>query len=463
MAVVGGAILGQRHYVKIQTWNALRPSLPAAVGAEAPDLDTRLAGCANRFQSWPPDQAALAEFTRLCHANGQLDAAINGYQALIYLQPNDAHWPHLLASILAGFGRLEEALPLLRRTSQLAPDHVISWLRLGDASFKSNATAEAESAYQEVLKRVPGNPYALLGLARCDLQTERWTAARSHLQQAVASDPAFADAQSLLASVFERLGNPDGAAQARARVQNGGHYTEAPDDWAEELIGYCHNPYTLLTAASSAVADGEPRKALAPLQRALAIAPNDPRIHRQLAKVLFTLNEPGKARAEMERAVALSPHDENMQFDLVDLLKNTQDHDAFARAVAAAVAACPASAALRFEAGLLAVEAGKSDEAEQHFLFAWQNRPDNPAAARELATLFFQTNRSEAGVGVLEKVLARKPQNTGAHIQLVQHGIDTGDPRTTEWMHRALSSGAPNLPSAELQQSYERRFGRALR
>lgn len=463
IVIVGGAIFGQRYYATRQKWNAQRPSLPAAVGAEAPELDVRLANCANRFQSWPPDQAALAEFTRLCHANGQLESAISGYQALVYLQPNDPHWPHLLASILAGFGRLDEALPLLRRTTQLAPDHVVGWLRLGDALFKSNATTDAESAYQEVLKRAPGNPYALLGLARCDLQTERWTAARSHLQQAVATDAKFADAQSLLASVFERLGNPEGAAQARARLQGGGHYTEAPDDWTEELIGYCHNPYTLLTAASSAVADGNPRKALAPLQRALTIAPNDPRIHRQLAKVLYTLKEPAQARVEMERAVALAPTDENMQFDLVDLLKNTKDHDALARAVAAGVVACPNSAALRFEAGLLAVEAGKTEEAEQHFQFAWQNRPDNPAAARELATLFFQTNRGEAGVGVLEKVLARKPQNTGVHVQLVQHGIDTGDPRTTEWMRRALNSGAPELPSAELQQNYERRFGRTLR
>ncbi len=463
IALAGGAFYGQRYYTTRHTWNALRPTLPAAVGVEAPDLDSRLAGCASRFQSWPPDQAALAEFARLCHANGQLDSAISGYQALVYLQPNDPHWPHLLASLLAGFGRLDEALPLLRRTTQLAPEHTVGWLRLGDALFKSNATAEAQAAYQEALNRAPGNPYALLGLARCDLQTERWTAARSHLQQAVATDAKFADAQSLLASVFERLGNPEGAAQARARMQNGGHYTAAPDDWTDDLINYCHNPYTLLTAASSAVADGEPRKALVPLHRALAIAPNDSRIHRQLAKILYTLGDAAQARSEMERAVALSPTDENMQFDLVELLKNTKAHEALVQAVAAAVTACPGSAALHFEAGLLAVEAGKTGEAEQHFQFAWQNRPDNPAAARELASLFFQTNRSEAGVGVLEKVIARKPQNTGAHIQLVQHGIDTGDPRTTEWMQRALSSGAPELPSAELQQNYERRFGRALR
>jgi tetratricopeptide (TPR) repeat protein len=463
IVIAGAVFFGQRRHAAHRNWNALRPAPAATAGTEAPGLDARIAACVNRFQTWPPDRAALAEFSRLCHANGLLESAISGYQALLVLEPDEPHWPHLLASILAGFGRLDEALPLLRRTTQLAPDHLVAWLRLGDALFKSNATNEAETAYQEILKRGPGNVYALLGLARCDLQLERWTAARTHLQQAVASDPTFADAQSLLASVFERLGNPEAAALARSRMQNDGHYTEAPDSWTAELIDYCHNPYTLLTAASSAVADGRPKQALPALRRAMVISPNDPRIHRQLAKILYTLGDQAGARTEMEKAVVLAPTDENMHFDLVDLLKKAKDHEALVRAVAAGIVACPTSAALRFEAGLLAVEAGRLEEAEQDFQFAWQNRPDNPAAARELAALFFHSHRSEDGVGLLEEILVRKPRNTAAHIQLVQHGIETGDPRTTDWIKRALDSGAPQLPSTELQQDYERRFGRTLR
>ena len=436
----------------------MRPTLPATVGSEAPGLDVRLAADLARLQTWPPDRVALAEFSRLCHANGLLESAIAGYEALIILEPREAHWPHLLASIFAGYGRLDEALPLLHRTIQLAPDYLVAWLRLGDALFKANATAEAESAYQEVLKRAPGNAYALLGLARCDLQFERWTAARSHLQQAVASDPTFAGAQSLLASVFERLGNPDAAALARSRVANGGHYTEAADAWTAELTAYCHNPYTLLTTASSAVADGEPRRALPALARALLIAPNDPRIHRQLAKIQRALGDPAEARSQMEQAVALAPLDENMRFDLIELLRNPKDHAELVRAVEAGLAACPGSAALQFEGGLLAVEAGRLEEAEQRFKFTWQNRPDNPAAARELAQLYFRTDRSERGIEVLEKIIGRKPLNTAAHVQLVRHGIETGDGRTAGWLRRATESGAPELPAFELKQEFQHRF-----
>ena len=457
--VVGALAMAGRNYAERRTWQRMKPDLPALLGVEAPGLDAQLAVDLNRLQAWPPDHAALAEFSQLSHANGLLDSAIAGYQALLVLEPTEARWPHLLASILAGYGRLEEAVPLLRRTTQLAPDYLVAWLRLGDALFKGNDTAGAEAAYQEALKRAPGNVFALIGLARCDLQLDRWTAARSYLQQAVLNDPKSGAAQSLLASVFDRLGNAAGAELARTRMQNGGIYTEPKDAWLDELITYCHNPYTLLTAASATVADGRNRDALPALERALALAPDDARIRRQLAKVRYALGDVAEARVQMERAVELAPTDENMRFDLVDLLRNLKDSEAMARAVAAGLEACPASTALQYEAGLLAVAAGRLDDAERHFLFTWQNRPDNPASARALAEVYFRTDRNEAGVAVLEKMLERKPLITAIQVQLVQHGIKTGDRRAAAWLRRALDSGSPDLPSAELKQNYQRRFG----
>ena len=451
--------LAWRSHAARQRWQDMRPGLPDLVGDSAPGLDARLASCFSRLQAWPPDRAALGDFARLCHANGLLQPAITAYQALVVLEPSEPRWPHLLAAILGSYGRLDEALPLLRRTTALAPGYLPGWLRLGDALFKADATAEAEAAFQEALKRAPGDPFALLGLARCDLQLERWTAARSHLQQAVAGDPHFADAQSLLASVFERLGNPEAAAVARGRVANEGHYTEPPDAWTDELTPYCHNPYTLLVAAAAATSEGTPAKALAPLNRALALAPDDPRIHRQKAKILSNLGDMKGARAALEKAVALAPNDENMLIDLVALLRAVKDQAALERAVTTGVAACPNSAALHYEAGLLAAQGGRLAEAADHFQFTWKNRPEKPAAARELAKVYFRSGRDDDGVTVLEKILVVTPRDTDTHVLLVQHGIETGDPRTAAWLRQALQAGAPGLPEAELQQAYVRRFG----
>src|SRR4029077_14070527 len=135
----------------------LRPALPAAAGAAAPGLDARLAQCAAGFARWPGDRAALADFSQLCHANGLLPEAIQGYRALLVVDPATARWPHLLAEILTGFGRMDEALPLLQKAAELAPTQPVLWQRLGEARLKNNQLVEAGAAFAEVLRLSPGN------------------------------------------------------------------------------------------------------------------------------------------------------------------------------------------------------------------------------------------------------------------------------------------------------------------
>ncbi len=459
LAIGVAGFIGWKRQAVQQAWIAARPALPAAVGANAPGLDARLAACAVRFKDWPPDRTALAEFARVCHANGQLDTAATAYRALINLEPAAPRWPYFLASIFAGYGRLDEALPYLRRTTELAPDYLVAWLKLGDALLKSNAIDDADAAYQQALHRDPANRYALLGLARCDLQAERLTSARSNLQRAVADHPDFASAQSLLGTVFERLGNAEAAAIARSRVQEGGHYTEPSDPWSEELVLECHDPYTLLIAASAAVADNRLDRALTLLARGLSLAPGDARLHRQLGKTLAIRGDYAGSRRELERAVALDPANDAIRFDLLAILRRTGDDAAFARTVQDGLVASPASVGLHLEAGRLDAKAGRPDAAISHFEFSWHNGPDQPGAALELAEAYFQRDRSDDAVAVLEDALVRFPQENAALLMLVRHGIESGDARTARWLQRIVDGGAPAPLVAELRANYQRRFG----
>lgn len=462
LGVVAVGVVAWQRFSSDRAWAAARPALPAPLGAAAPGLDARLAACAQRFAAAPPDRAALAEFSQLCHANGLLDSAVAGYRALITLEPADARWPHLLALILAGYGRLDDALPLLRRTTEFAPDYVAGWLKLGDALLKSNATDDAARAYRTALERDADNRFALLGLARCDLQAERLTSARAQLQRAVAQHPDFASAQSLLGTVFERLGNPEAAAAARARVARGGHYGEAPDPWAEAIVFFAHDPYTLLTAASAAVADDKPGRAHQLLARGLELAPDDPRLHRQLGKLLAIDGDFPGSRRELERAVALDPTNDAMRFDLLAILRRTGDEAAFERHVHEGLAAAPTSAGLHLEAGRIALKNNRVDAAAEHLGTSWRTGPDQPAAGLEFADVLFLTGRADEGVAVLEDVSRRFPQDNTALLMLVRHGTVQGHPRTADWLRRAIAGGAPSPLLAELRENYARRFGAPL-
>jgi predicted Zn-dependent protease len=440
-------------------WSQLRPVLPATAGLDAPGLDARLAACAAKFAAWPTDLAALEEFTLLCHANGLLPEATRGYEALISLHPTEARWPHLLAGILTGYGRMDEALPFLQKATTLAPAQPIVWQRLGETHLKNNRLPEAAAAFEEVLKLRPADIHALFGLARCDLQAGRLTAARSRLQQAVAADPDFPGAQSLLATVFERLGNPAAAQAARLRVRGDGRYTEAPDPWAVDLAAYCHHSYTLLVAASALSSDARHREAIPLLERAIALTPQDARLHRQLGNTLAKIGDLPAARPKLEQALALEPANEKIRTDLINLLKGLRDVPAMEQVVLAGLGASPDSTAFRFEAGLIAALHGRSAEAVALFEEVWVRAPDQTAAPCELAAVYFSNGRAAEGEAVLEKLRTQHPDDPAVLTLLVRRGIETRDPRTAEWLRRAQEIGKSLPTLAELRQAYFARFG----
>lgn len=457
LTAAGGLVWSRQ--LDSRRWAETRPSLPAPAGDSAPGLDARLAACAARFASWPADRAALAEFAQLCHANGRLAEAMRAYEGLLLADPEEARWPHLLAEQLTGYGRHADALPLLEKAAALAPAQPIVWQRLGEVRLKSNRPDEAAAAFATVLKLKPGDIHALFGLARCDLQSGRLTAARSRLQEAVAADPAFPGAQSLLATVWERLGNPGAAEAARQRVSGDGRYTGAPDPWAVDLAAYGHDPYALLVAASALASDGQPRAALPLLARALTLAPQDARLHRQLGNTLVRLGEPASARTPLERALALAPGDEKIRTDLLNLLKELKDSAAAERVVLDGLTACPDSNAFRFEAGLIAARAGRSDEAIARFTEVWTREPGLTAAPCELAATCFAAGREAEGAAVLDKLAAQHPDDAGVLTLLVRRGIATRDPRTGDWLRRAQVASRPPPLLAELRQAYFARFG----
>lgn len=457
---LGGKWLQHDRQIRL-AWQRARPGTPDL--NDWPEaFRQRIRQAETQMNRWPPDLAALGELSRLYLANGFLREAEVGLRALVMYEPQNAHWAHFLAGVLADTGRLEEAIPLWENVAQRAPDYLPAQLKLGEALLKTNRSAEAVKVFTDVLSRAPDNPYALLGLARVDLDAGRWAPARARLEKAIAADPLFSAGHSLLATVAAQLGDTAAATAARERATALGRFKEGPDPWGDELREACYDVYRLRVMAASVVSTGGGREALPVLERALQLAPENPQTHRQLGKLYSLLHDYATARAELEKAIALQPTEPAAYLELVNVYRTTNDLPAAFRLLQQGLEACPGAAGLHYELALALIADKRSEEALVPLRKARELDPDNLTAYQQLAVTNFKLGREADAVEALQAALDRNPSFGPILLMMARYQIQSGTAEAAEkCLARARHAGAPEANLEELAQTFYRQFGRA--
>lgn len=461
LALAGALALGWRVLERHRLAAGGIPPQPALEAGSAA-LGERLARAEATARGLLHPAAGLAALSRLYHANGFFNEALQCYEGLQRLEPREARWPHLRASLLAGFGQLEAALPLWQTATALAPAYVPARLKLGEALLKTNRTAAAASAYTEVLARDAGNPHALLGLARCALAGGDWTKARENLQRAIGLHPDFVGARSLMVTLHEHFGEQPEADALRLALGKS-QAVDVSDPWLDELSDDSYDPYRLSVAASIAELAGDMAAARRWLERAIALAPGNNSYPRELGKLFFKAHDNAAARRQFEQAVKLAPGDADAWALLVELLTTLGERENADRALAAGLASCPQSPALHRVRGERLSETGRLAGAEAEFKTAIALRPNEAEAYLGLALIYFRLDRTDEGLAEMKRALAAQPDHPLAMEVLARQSIATSDePAARDWLRRLRQQ--PRVPAADLKtiaDEYRQRFGRA--
>jgi tetratricopeptide (TPR) repeat protein len=441
-------------------WREARPSAPSWREA-TPELRRRVTEADARLAAYPPDVAALGDVARLYHANGYLAEAERAYRALLQFDPANPRWPHLLGTLLAGFGRLEEAIPLFERAVAGAPDYLPARLDLGDALLKEGRIDQAARAYEGVLTLAPANGYATVGLARIDLARDRLTAARERLSRAAAADPRFFAAQTLLASVYAQLGDDEAAANARLRAGAAGRFREAPDRWRDELVDFCYDSYRLQVTAATATATGDNRRAIAILRHAVTLAPDDARSLSQLGSCLLAEGDIQEAAAPLARTVELSPQDSAAWVALATCRSAAGDPAAAAQTLERGLQVCPDPGPLEAELAALLLRRGRPAEALPHFAAAVRLNPETPEVTRDYINTLFEMGRSDDAEAALRAAVARHPKFAPLLVQSARLNIRHREPTAAaDFIGRARNAGATPADLARLTAEFRNQFGR---
>jgi tetratricopeptide (TPR) repeat protein len=436
-----------------------RPDLSESPG----ELRNRIARCEWRARYGLGASSALGRLGELYQANGFYPEASQCYRGLLTLDPGNPLWPHFLAVItMGGYGDADTALPLMRRVIELAPDYVPARIQMADTLLKTSQVTAARAIYSTALARDLKNPYALMGLARCDLAEGNWTGARGRLEEAAVAHPEFSLAWTLMASIDEHLGNVDAEAEDEARVKAGVNYRDCPDAWADALMADCYSPYQLRTAAATASTAGDAAMALPLLARAIALAPDDAPTHRQLGNLLRQLKRYSNARSELEQCVAIDPDTSDNWIDLINLLKEMGDGGAAERALIDGLTNCPDSPNLHFERGKQLKAAGHYEEALADFRVALHFQPSEPNNYIETALVLFHLGQISEGADELKAGLMADPVNPALLTSLAFYSITNGDEAgAREWLRQARADRKVTRDSLKtLAGQYRDKFGR---
>lgn len=460
LAVGAAAVWWWRANARDEILHASLPREPAFAGLSA-EFAQRLSTSDQLIRRGSGGTAALAELGQLYHANGFLPEAVQCYRGLAQLDPANARWPHRLACIYAGYGQLDDGLPLWQRVIRVAPDYLPARIRMGDVLLKLNRPAEAADAYAAVLAREATNAFALTGLARIDLAAGQVAPAREKLERAASASGGRIGGD-LLATACEQLGDHARAETLRARAKASGAFHDPPDPWMDEIFDDCFDVYRVTVAAGFADHAGDSARAQRLIERALKLDPKHAPALFQSGTFALQRHDLEKARQDFEACVAVAPDNSDAWARLSKVSLERGDQAAAARVLAAGLARNPDSGALLGEQARRLTAAGRHAEAAAALERAVRVRPDDADTLVRLASAYFRLERLDEGAAALRRALAAEPEHPAALTTLTMHAIGSGDEAAArEWFrHVRAQPRVPTDLAADLAGEFRRRFGR---
>jgi tetratricopeptide (TPR) repeat protein len=337
-------------------------------------------------------------------AMGEYEQAIGEFRRAAAIDP-------LVSDSAAGFGSIGRAIGALRQVrlsearslvEQSAADadsseaHRVRGLVYWADSNYEKAIAELNTA----IAQAPRNERARLALSRVFSSMGRDADAELALQETLRALPESALARWWLASAYERVNR----------------FTEARQELEHAAAAAIHGESQLHGAVArlaSGAADFP--AAIAALQRAVNAQPNDPAMHRLLARALVQQDRADEAVAEFVAALLIDPRDAEALAGIGQIHLNAGRHTEAAEVLGRATEMSPGNSEVRYALASALVRLGRTEEAAQHFaeieqaqrqLLADRRRTLSSDVLKEEAALRVAEGQLEAAVTLYEKALA---------------------------------------------------------
>jgi tetratricopeptide (TPR) repeat protein len=327
------------------------------------------------------------------------------------LDSREPRWPYY-QGIALHKEEPDRAIPKLQRAVELfgeGPD--APRLLLAEVLYGQGRLDEAEAQFQRLLQYQKDNARAHLGLGRLGFRRGNLQESVVQLQRA-GSDPRTRKASlTLLAEIHQRLGDKSGAERDVHQLGTLPEDQPWPDPYIQEMTQLQTGERAYLDRANRLLDQGRAAEAIPSLQQAVLQFPKGDWAWMLLGKALLQRNELGPALEALKTAVRLAPDSVEAQFHLGLAAFGLKDRRTAAACFRKVTELKPDAQAYYLLGHCLAQE-GDAGGAMESFRKALRYKPNYPQAHTDLGTLLAQRGRIIEAVVHLQCAAQLDPANS---------------------------------------------------
>lgn len=335
---------------------------------------------------------------------GDTTAAVSEFEQSIAERGDDPDAHLNLGVALLGRGDAEGALAQFQIAAEYYPDDVDLHLDMAEAYKQIGRTQAARTEYEFVLKRDPEKIDALSGYGHLMMQSGSMDVAQGQFVKALSIDPNHARSMFHLGWIYLDTARPTEATHYFLRglqiapkslygrlglaeaYKTRGMDPEAMVEFQKAFAMDSTNVDAMAGIGGCQIRSGHYVTAERILEKALAQAPNDPRVLTLLGNVFFALGKSTEAVAHYRRAIQLDDSDADAYLGLGTALEAGGDLDAAEEALQSALLHSPKDAAVMYRLGMVYLAKNEKPRARAYFEMAFDAAGDDAALKTNIRT-----------------------------------------------------------------------------
>jgi putative PEP-CTERM system TPR-repeat lipoprotein len=362
-------------------------------------------------------------------------AAIASFTKALELKPDHVHALALMVTLQVGQSNLPEAQKYMERLKKAAPGNLTTGLHEANLAFALGQHEQVRTLAQELIKRFPNSPQALMLAGENELRLNGIVQAEAHLSKAVSLAPGSVTARRLLAQVQIQQGQ---AARALATLQ--------PITETAQPV-----PEALALAAEAQLLSGDADGAKRSYQRLAELRPTDPLLKTAVAA--FNLGQQKNSPSALAELRNIAANDPGSSADLALVMgfMRLEQYDAALEALGGFDKKAPEDPRRHLLRARILVNKGDTAGSRAALMQAMAGRPDYMPAISALVSLDLQDKKPEDARKRLREAIAANPKNARAHLGLaaLETRLGTARPEILKILETAVSA-APTEAAARV-------------